>query len=128
MTEEWEKKKKDVIAGRTQPAITRTCKEIRVDALKLYYTCNSFKASYCYDREELHTTIWWLRCIGAQNRGLLGSLEVFDQVAKADDDMCMEEPRKHVGARWRLGALGATVVWKECGVFAVTFPKVKLEK
>ncbi|KAK0342855.1 hypothetical protein LTR91_010358 [Friedmanniomyces endolithicus] len=70
----------------TQPALTRTCRSIRTDALKLYYARNRFRASYCTDSEpvdgcqDFDVLAEWLHCIGAENRSSMRKLELFDSL------------------------------------------------
>ncbi|KAK0774464.1 hypothetical protein LTS02_015512 [Friedmanniomyces endolithicus] len=70
----------------TQPALTRTCRSIRTDALKLYYSRNRFRASYCRDsepvdgRQDFDVLADWLQCIGAGNRSSMRKLELFDSL------------------------------------------------
>ncbi|KAK5740646.1 hypothetical protein LTR17_004451 [Elasticomyces elasticus] len=81
-------------AQRIQPALSQTCRSIREDALKIYYSKTRFAATYSSwtDRRPEH---WrrnanminrWLRCIGAKNRGLMSSLEVFDHGTRESTD------------------------------------------
>ncbi|KAK5697989.1 hypothetical protein LTR97_006949 [Elasticomyces elasticus] len=68
-----------------QPALSKTCRSIREDALKIYYSKTRFAATYSSWgdrgrkdwRRNASTINRWLRCIGAKNRGLINSLEVF---------------------------------------------------
>jgi len=70
---------------RSQPALTRTCRSIRVDALPLYYAGNRFRASYCsnlnsFDNQaDCSVLAKWLSCIGERNQSFISELELFDR-------------------------------------------------
>ncbi|KAK1061730.1 hypothetical protein LTR74_010859 [Friedmanniomyces endolithicus] len=68
----------------TQPALASACRIVRADALRLYYSRNRFKASYCHcpkdedNQEHGCMLVEWLRCIGAVNRSCIANLELSD--------------------------------------------------
>ena len=77
----------------------------------------------------------WLESIGAQSRGLVGSLELSDPVAESvADDYCMTDGsmsgRPYISVRERLLALGATIkaVDGKPAMHMVTFPRVDVEE
>jgi len=80
---------------RLPPALTRTCRIIRHDAIKLYYARNNFRANYCApikggkSRSDQEILIRWLRSIGAEKRSLNRSLEIFDYLEDDNDDYCL---------------------------------------
>ncbi|KAK3656867.1 hypothetical protein LTR56_002848 [Elasticomyces elasticus] len=124
------------VARPTQPALTRTCRSVRVDALKFYYSGNTFTSSYCFSescdgREDCEVLATWLRGIGATNRGLMGSVEVYDAdltnfmkkngVGRGfETDRCVELAAKGLEA-------SPAIDYKICelrnGVHTITFPK-----
>ncbi|KAK4547657.1 hypothetical protein LTR36_000614 [Oleoguttula mirabilis] len=117
------------IATRTQPALSRTCKEIRGDALKLYYAQNDFEAGYCMSQEDREPEVLmaWLECIGAQSRGRLRSLKICD-VHTDQADMCMEGADSTLRADLvRLGAV-VEAIDGTVAVHMVTFPKAMTEE
>lgn len=60
-----------------QPALTRTCRNIRKDALKSFYQLNSFEGCYCEDGMRVGL-LKWLRAIGEQNRATMRYMYVWD--------------------------------------------------
>lgn len=121
------------IARRTQPALTRASKEIRVDAIKLYYTRNDFEAGYCVSKVgESKTLMEWLECIGAVNRGFLRVLKISDcNSGGVDNDVCMEGGEvEGGGCRADLVRLGAVVeaVDGKFPTHMVSFPRAKTEQ
>ncbi|KAK1067961.1 hypothetical protein LTR74_006053 [Friedmanniomyces endolithicus] len=83
----------------TQPALTRTCRSICTDALKLYYGRNRFRASYCTEpesvdgRQDFDMFSEWLHCIGADNRKFIGKFELFDSLFMESVQRRKEESR-----------------------------------
>ncbi|KAK5125817.1 hypothetical protein LTR85_012093 [Meristemomyces frigidus] len=110
------------IAERTQAALSRTCREIHVDALKLYYAHNDFEAGYCHvAHREFPTLVKWLDSFGVQHRERLRSLRISDvHTAYGGRDGCMEDPVS--ASLLRLGAV-VEAVDQRLAVHMVTFPK-----
>lgn len=119
--------------------MTRSCREVRIEGLKLYYARNDFRASYCHI--SVRQLCQWLRCIGAHNRGLLQSLEIYDVDYDGEPNICMDgedlsdsecedAQDEDPAARRRLLAFGAIIekVKGALGVYKVTFPKVKAKE
>ena len=68
-----------------QPALTRTCRFIRANALPIFYKQNIFRASYCHPSiPVLNGPIRWLRMIGPQNRELLRHFYFYDRNDRQD--------------------------------------------
>ncbi|KAK5680254.1 hypothetical protein LTS10_007181 [Elasticomyces elasticus] len=119
-----------LISPYAQPAITRTCRSIRVDALKYYYTRNVFTASYCDTEnergpEDSVLLSEWLRCIGARNRSLIGTLEVYDY-GFASERKGVEEEESAMASLRRSPAINFKVSRLRYGVHLITFPKLEL--
>ncbi|KAK4956752.1 hypothetical protein LTR10_006280 [Elasticomyces elasticus] len=127
--------KQACISPRAQPALARTCRSIRVDALKFYYSRNIFEANYCqevarYDQQSTAVTIAWLHSIGASNRGLISSLQLYDAALigvdpqgldDSEDDCLASMMERFVGAT----LLGASITRIQPGLHRVTFPRAQ---
>ncbi|KAK5130327.1 hypothetical protein LTR08_002213 [Meristemomyces frigidus] len=72
--DDWEQGKKH---APVQPALTRTCRVIRFDALRIFYQETTFCAHYC-SGTSFDTAFDWLTVIGETNRQMLRGLELFD--------------------------------------------------
>ncbi|KAK0258337.1 hypothetical protein LTR91_009089 [Friedmanniomyces endolithicus] len=110
----------------TQPALTRTCRTIRMDALKLYYSRNRFRASYCRDsdpvdgRQDFDVLADWLQCIGAENRNSMGKLELFDSKSLEFVQRRDEEARS-------LEQTGSLCLWRAIGQLEQLLSMVQVE-
>lgn len=88
------------VQKRTPPAITRTSRKIRYDALKLYYQNNEFEANVCHMGDPTGSTydmpvMRWLTAIGAKNRGYIRSLQIFDKAGGGDPgNICFQHWNK----------------------------------
>ena len=67
-----------------QPAIARTCKAIRFEALRLFYGENVFRACYCSPKKMLPPVITWLKMIGPENREMLRNFYLYDRNQSQD--------------------------------------------
>lgn len=94
----------------TQPALTRICRAIRVDALKFYYQNNDFTAGVCLHEHGKELQITWacLEQIGSTNMRLMRRLVISDHFADDDDivdlqseDSCLSEAEAAFVARWK---------------------------
>lgn len=92
-----------------QPALTRTCSEIRIAVLPLYYSSNDFVAILCrYDfgingiESKLLTA--WLTAIGPANRSQLRSLTTMEpKVLRTDNRVEATRPNEDVMALLKAG-------------------------
>ncbi|EME41711.1 hypothetical protein DOTSEDRAFT_134645 [Dothistroma septosporum NZE10] len=66
-----------------QPAITRVCRSIRVDALPMWFKHNSFQSGYCWET-NLAMTLDWLKIIGAENRKKMKHFYFYDANSQHD--------------------------------------------
>jgi len=69
-----------------QPALTRTCREIRRIALKIYYQDNTFYAHYCF-QARLEPALAWLRKIGPDRLRQLRNLYFIDDNPQHDENV-----------------------------------------
>ena len=69
-----------------QPALTRTCRVLRSDALPVFYEQNTFRAHFCLKETEFDMAFGWLKAIGETNRRSLQRLELF-----AGDPFCDQD-------------------------------------
>ncbi|KAI6833098.1 hypothetical protein KC340_g9838 [Hortaea werneckii] len=65
-----------------QPALSKPCKAVRHDVLKLFYGKNAFEMTYC-DAYKCEAIVRWARSIGAENRRLLKNVVATD----TEDDL-----------------------------------------
>lgn len=112
----------DAIPLELQPAISRTCRRIRIDALKAYYQMNHFVASHCELDCGWVDVEAWLKRIHC-HRKHLRFLRVCDEYAKSAKytsgfDSCMRQLEDELV---EMGAV-ATPVQGEICTFMVTFP------
>ncbi|KAK5115444.1 hypothetical protein LTR85_009904 [Meristemomyces frigidus] len=103
-----------------QPALTRTCRDIRADALPMFYKYNTFRAHYCY-AATFRTALRWLRMIGHSNRQMLRRVVLVDANRRHDVYM----PRDLATAKDLLGRIGGEVHTDEVDDYCwhrVSFP------
>lgn len=97
------------IAKRTQPAIARTCRYIRAESLKIYYSQNKFEACYCSghveDCDSMDTTRW-LMAIGEVNRNQMKGLVMNDGLGNTTCYEC--ENGDAYACRW---VMSTTLEW-----------------
>jgi hypothetical protein len=68
-----------------QPALTRTCRAVRENALPIFYKENIFRASYCNATvSDLSAPIQWFRMIGQSNREMLRHFYFYDRNERQD--------------------------------------------
>ena len=70
---------KDQMAVVQQPAITRTCRLLRIEALPMYYTLNTFEMLHCFG---VPCPRKWIVAIGAVHRQRMKSM----LMSKSDPD------------------------------------------
>jgi len=58
---EWQSQ--GAVALRTQPALAKVNKDIRVDTLKLYYRCNEFESGYCSAEQDREGPVLVAGCV-----------------------------------------------------------------
>ena len=117
------------VTQRTPPALTRTCKSIREDALKFYYKGNDFEAGYCLNKGQHDVLLEWLACIGAEARADMRTLMIYDYFSRSEsrrypDDPCIVSFRQKLGAAGF--RCGIEKVEGEYCIYALSFPKVEL--
>ncbi|KAK5680246.1 hypothetical protein LTS10_007173 [Elasticomyces elasticus] len=128
-------------AVQAQPALSRTCRSIRMHVLEIYYSQQHFTATFC-QTESVHSPrshkhrlrslrrfVQWLHCIGEQNRGYLRSLSMVDHGNSTDQSMYTGyyDPYtdEAIAELADLTSLGAIMVTPQTGVFSITFAKIK---
>ncbi|KAK3656859.1 hypothetical protein LTR56_002840 [Elasticomyces elasticus] len=128
-------------AVQAQPALSRTCRSIRMHVLEIYYSQLHFTATFC-QTESVHSPrshkhrlrslrrfVQWLHCIGARNRGFLRALDMVDHGNRAGQsvDTGYYDPStdEAIAELADLTSLGATMVTLQAGVFSITFPEIK---
>ena len=65
-----------------QPALSKLCRAVRHDVLKLFYGKNVFEMAYC-DAYKCEAIVRWAKGIGAENRCLLKNVVATD----TEDDL-----------------------------------------
>ena len=107
------------VVQRTQTALAAVCREVRDDALELYYACNDFQAGYCCTKETCEN----VKLLEWQKRGLC--LDVSAEAAFGSFECPSMEFSTE--AQVKLLALGATIdaVNGKHVAHTVMFPKVK---
>lgn len=110
-----------------QPALTRTCRFIRANALPLFYKKNVFRASYChiYQERGISRTVTWLRMIGPQNREMLRHFYFYDRNEDQDtmysNSHELLQALKDSAVFTELGGKMETLSSKDCCAHLVTF-------
>ncbi|KAK4902893.1 hypothetical protein LTR27_000832 [Elasticomyces elasticus] len=128
-------------AIQAQPALSRTCRSIRMHVLEIYYSQQHFTATFCQTESvysprshkhrlrSLRRFVQWLHYIGARNRGFLRALDMVDHGNRADQSVCTGYYDRYTDEAIvelaDLTSLGATMVTPQAGVFSITFPKIK---
>lgn len=107
-----------------QPALTKVCRQIRADAIKMFYKYNDFRAHYCYAVNRL-VPIGWLERIGPENRSYLQRLHFYDGNPHYDMDDNEEDVRRFTTAVEKMGASVKKVSDGDCCCHHVTFPPVQ---
>ena len=92
---------KEVARAVAQPALTRTCKVLREEALKLFYAANEF--SFCDKSDTIHSGLrFWLYALGPQSAALVKNCSV---VSKESDVVQYVAMRMGIcGVRFQDGA------------------------
>ncbi|KAK5696902.1 hypothetical protein LTR17_024190 [Elasticomyces elasticus] len=130
-------------AVQAQPALSRTCRSIRMHVLEIYYSQQHFTATFCqtesvYSPRSHKHRLWslrrfvqWLHCIGEQNRGYLRSLSMVDHGKSTDKSVYTgyydSYTDEAIAELADLTSLGATMVTLQAGVFSITFPGIKAD-
>ncbi|CZT15971.1 uncharacterized protein RCC_01811 [Ramularia collo-cygni] len=115
-----------LMTGENQPAISKTCRALRKDAIKAFYRLNEFQADHCTHSDHEYWPVFrdWLDRIGA-NRRYLRNLRTRDWMSYnygpvGGSDGCLERCRSKLGAK---GAV-ITKVEGEDYTWMVCFPEV----
>lgn len=79
-----EPKPADQEAVTRQPAITRTCRVLRIEALPMFYALNTFEMLHCFG---VPCPRKWIQAIGATHRSRMKCMELckFDLDVEFDD-------------------------------------------
>lgn len=86
-----ERERPEIEQLRTQPALARVSRGLRVDALKAYYKLNQFRASYCCGDQDQEQFLGWLEAIGPTNRGHMLHLRIYDEMFEGLEDYKLPE-------------------------------------
>ena len=70
------RKKRIVNTSWLQPALTRVCRQIRMEALPIFYSRNTFLEWAGNRYLHFSDLMIWLRCIGSENRNLIQRIQV----------------------------------------------------
>ncbi|KAF2268816.1 hypothetical protein CC78DRAFT_540644 [Lojkania enalia] len=108
-----------------QPALTRTCRLIRLASLPIFYKQNIFRAHYCQSTvTDLNFLIRWLRTIGKENRELLRQMYFYDRNESQDlQSSKMLEKLKNCEIFSEMGGTMETLSSQYCCAHLIKFGK-----